>query len=325
MDDRGLKPRDFQNVSDLQHLPLLDGMMIRSRLNEFVSSKYQDEHSRMSMYSGGTQSYVRRVTYWDHRSIFRKLAHNERDRAVLNSIVGRGWGQRQLFIYPPNSQEPGADRKLQDFWKTNTVLRQSVADRQTITMDLPPEKIVDRMNEIKPQVVFTYGSYIDEFFRYLSDRKPNIDLPRVWAYGADMLPADRREAIEKEFGCIVYYTYQSVETGRLGFQCERRQGFHLNVDLCEVHVVDEEGKIVDPGQTGSVVVSNLHNRATVLLNYKLDDIGSLAPEACSCGRSLPVLERLEGRSSDIIRLPGNRTMSVLALEGICRDELKPTI
>jgi len=46
-----------------------------------------------------------------------------------------------------------------------------------------------------------------------------------------MLSETGRKLIEKNFGCIVYATYQTVETGKIGFQCERREGFHLNIDL----------------------------------------------------------------------------------------------
>lgn len=325
MDERGLKPRDFKTVDDLNQLPLIDGRTVLNDLNDFVSSRYLEDSSRQKFYSSGTQSHVRRVTYYDNFSVLLKLARNERDRMVLNHLVGRSWGQRQLFIYPPPTQEPGPDKKIYDYWAANTLLRKTVAQRHFTTMDLPLEEIAKRINALKPDVVFSYGSYIEQFFRFLSERQVKIAVPKVLVYGADMLSPGGKDLIENEFGCFVYSVYQSTETGRLGFQCERRQGFHLNIDLCAVRLVNVQGNDVAPGEIGEVVISNLHNRAMVLLNYKLDDIGSLGTEPCECGRSLPVLNQLEGRRSDLLELPGGRNISVLALEGYCRYELKPTI
>jgi phenylacetate-CoA ligase len=76
---------------------------------------------------------------------------------------------------------------------------------------------------------------------------------------------------------------------------------------------------------GEVIISNLINRATVLLNYRLDDRGRLASGPCLCGRSLPLLERLEGRRSETIVLADGRVTSSLELEGLFRDELRPTL
>jgi phenylacetate-CoA ligase len=86
-----------------------------------------------------------------------------------------------------------------------------------------------------------------------------------------------------------------MEAGTIGFQCERREGFHLNVDLCAVRIVDAEGRTVPPGTSGDIVISSLDNRATVLLNYRIGDRGTLSPQPCPCGRSLPLLASLEGR------------------------------
>jgi phenylacetate-CoA ligase len=140
-----------------------------------------------------------------------------------------------------------------------------------------------------------------------------------------MLSPEIKQLIEKEFGCLVYSTFQTTETGSIGFQCERREGFHLNMDLCAVRLVDAHGQDVPPGETGELVVSNLHNKAMVLLNYKMDDLGSFENRPCPCGRSLPVLNLLEGRRSDLLELPGNRSISALTIEGFCRHELKPTV
>ncbi len=111
-----------------------------------------------------------------------------------------------------------------------------------------------------------------------------------------------RDLIENEFGVPVLSAYNAVEAFKIGFTCERRAGFHLHEDLCDVRVVDAEGHDVAPGERGEVVVSNLVNRATVLLNYRLGDVARLEDEPCDCGRTSRRLAGLEGRVDDLIEL-----------------------
>jgi phenylacetate-CoA ligase len=318
MDDRGLSPRDFQNVADLTKLPLIDDIALRKDTEQFISERYP-EHSRQVIHTSGAHSSTRKAIHWDNASILRKMAHTERDRAVLCKLLGKGWGQRQLFMIPDVA--PSAD--LRASWDRQTLTPAALAHRHTYSPDplLSFEEAVERLNSIRPDVVFSFGSYADVFFRYLAEHQPSVALPRVWMYGADMLSPTGKELMEGVFGCIVYTTYQAAETGRLGFQCELRRGFHLNIDLCAIRLIDEDGRTVEPGETGEVVISNLHNRAMVLLNYRLGDWGVMASKPCSCGRSLPVLERLEGRISEVIHLTRGRRMRRTRLEYVFKDEL----
>ena len=69
----------------------------------------------------------------------------------------------------------------------------------------------------------------------------------------------------------------------------------MNVDFCPVRIVDGEGRGVTEGEEGDVVVSDLTNRATMLLNYRLGDVAASLPGRCPCGRGLPMISFLAGR------------------------------
>jgi phenylacetate-CoA ligase len=134
-----------------------------------------------------------------------------------------------------------------------------------------------------------------------------------------------RALLEERTGAMVYSTYQASETGRLGFECEQRSGWHLNIDLCAVRLVDGDGTTVPAGREGEVVVSNLHNRAMVLLNYRLGDRAILADMPCACGRGLPVLGALLGRRTEVVQLSDGREISGLILEAQCMYALAGTL
>jgi phenylacetate-CoA ligase len=146
-------------------------------------------------------------------------------------------------------------------------------------------------------------------------------MPRIWVYLGDGISDAARELAD-ELRCPLYSVYCAVETGPIGFQCELRDGFHLNVDLCAVRIVDGEGRTLPPGEAGEIVVSVLNNRATALLNYRMGDRGVLAGHPCPCGRSLPLLSRFEGRQSEMVQLADGRAISSLMLEGLFKQELR---
>ena len=303
MDERGLRPEDFQTISDLCKLPLIDSAMLQNDPKQFGSTLFQGKAPE-AFHTCGTRSGIPKSVYWDNTSVLHKMAFAERDRAVLCRLIGRNWGHRQLYIL----ESASAPLKNRALWDSAMTLPRGIAHRYFLPPDLPVRQIADQIDAIQPDVVFSLGSYADRFFRLLDDQHLVLAAPRVWVYGGDMLSHRGRELIENKFGGIVYSTYQSVEAGKIGFQCERREGFHLNVDLCAVRLVDGEGKPVGPSSPGEVVVSNLYNRAMVLLNYRLGDRGVAADRPCTCGRTLPMLERLDGRCSETIILPDGRRM-----------------
>jgi phenylacetate-CoA ligase len=320
MEDRGLRPDDFKTIEDLAKLPLIDALTVQRDPEAFLSTHHVDG-SRQAFHTSGSSTGIRRVVYWNDASALSRVIYHERDRGVFNDLVGQAKGYRNVHI----SSGTGASDQVRAFWLARAFLPVGGIQRYHFSPEEPFEVIAEQINAIRPEVVSTYGSYAEHFFRFLADSQMSIALPRVWNYGADTLSSAWREIIENEFGCPVYSAYQAVETGPFGFECERRQGYHLNVDLCAVRLIDEEERTARPGEHGEVVISNLYNRATVLLNYRLGDWGIMASEQCPCGRSLPLLERLEGRTGERLYSTDGRSFSALTLEALCRQALKPAL
>lgn len=320
MDELGLRPGDFETVADLTKLPLVDAATVRQDPDQFASTDY-DESSRRISRSGGTETYVRKKIYWDTASDLRRLAFAERSRVVLFKLAGQRWGRRELYIFSPT----GAIPKAQSRFKSQTWGSRRLVERHTFSADEPFEALVAKLNAFQPQIAFSYGSHAEHFFRYLIDGGVITAVPRVWRYTGDPLSSGGKELIERTFGCTVNSTYSSVETGPIGFQCELCQGFHLDIDLNAVRIIDETGQDVPAGEDGEIVVSNLHNRAMVLLNYRIGDLGALATEPCSCGRTLPLLDRFQGRRGELIALADGRVLPSLLVGSLFFNELESAL
>jgi phenylacetate-CoA ligase len=133
-------------------------------------------------------------------------------------------------------------------------------------------------------------------------RELTIHRPRVAVYTGDGMTEEGRKLIEASFGVPVLSQYSAVEVFRIGFFCEERNAHHIHEDLCDLSIVDSDGRQLPDGVPGEVVVSNLVNRGTVILNYRLGDVARIIPGRCSCGRSSRLLSMVEGRISEIVYL-----------------------
>jgi phenylacetate-CoA ligase len=151
-------------------------------------------------------------------------------------------------------------------------------------------------------VVRSYGSFLELLYGTVVAKGLHMHRPKLVVYGGDRLSARGRELIESTIGIPVISRYNCVESFKIGFFCEERHGFHLHEDLCHVRIVDAEGRTVPDGTHGEVVISNLVNRGTVLLNYRLGDLATILTEPCPCGRTTRILSELEGRVSEFVRL-----------------------
>ena len=114
--------------------------------------------------------------------------------------------------------------------------------------------------------------------------------------------------VQDELGIEVLSNYNAIETPGVGWECEAHRGYHLNVDVCAVRLVKPDGAAAAPGEDGEVVISNLVNRGTVLLNYRLGDLGTPLSGPCPCGRTLPMMSFLQARSSAWLQLGDGRTI-----------------
>jgi phenylacetate-CoA ligase len=141
-------------------------------------------------------------------------------------------------------------------------------------------------------------------------------------YSSDAVPEADRRLIEEDLGIPVLGRYQAVEALKIAFQCGAGPWMHVNEDLYPVGIVDDAGRTLPDGEPGQVVISNLVNRATVLLNYRLEDRARRLPGICPCGRTLPRMSIPEGRSDDWVALPSGEVLHPQAVRSLFTDEVE---
>jgi phenylacetate-CoA ligase len=307
----GIDPGEISGAEDLDALPLLDPQAVRADPGHFTSDSRR-ARGALELVSG---SVVRplRVRH-DRTSLLANIAYGERERAPIIEICGGAFRPRELYI----GYETSNFRKIVGFYAENTRLPRP--RRATISMLAPFEEIVATINEERPDLLTAYGGFLDVFFRTLLARGAEIHPPKVVMYVGETLPAERREWIERELGARVMSRYVASEAFKIGYFCERRTGFHLHDDLCHVRVMRADGSDAPPGEAGEVVISNLVNRGTVLLNYPMGDLAAFAGESCACGRGHRLLSELHGRVEDVLPLANGEHLHPRAVWSVFRDD-----
>lgn len=153
-----------------------------------------------------------------------------------------------------------------------------------------------------PDYVLGYPSNLLAVLGHCAERGMRLRrLREVRSFG-EMLPAALRELCRDTFEVPVIDAYSASEVGTIALQCPQGEHYHVQSEHVLVEIVRPDGKPCARGETGRVVVTPLHNFATPLVRYELNDYAEPGPP-CTCGRGLPVLRRILGRRRHMLRLP----------------------
>jgi len=291
-----INPRQIRTVGDLDRLPLVDKHELRKDSSRFLSNSSHGKNAIAFLTSGSTGLPLN--IHHDPNSLLANIAFGERQREVITGICGRKVGYKEALI----SYDGCVSTKVWDFYERKTYIPVR-PKRLLIPISKTVQSVVDELNRFRPNILIGYGSYLEAFFKTIHSQGVSMHFPQALLYGGDAMTSAGRDFIEEKFSIPVLSTYQAMECFKIGFFCENREDFHLHEDLCHVKIVNAAGERVANDEKGEVVISNLVNRGTVLLNYRLGDIASISSRKCSCGRTLSLLSEIEGRVEDIIVLP----------------------
>jgi phenylacetate-CoA ligase len=134
---------------------------------------------------------------------------------------------------------------------------------------------------------------------------------------SERLYEEQRASINRVFGCPVANGYGGRDAGFIAHQCPQG-GMHLTAEDIVVEIVDRDGQVLEPGQPGEIVVTHLATRDFPFIRYRTGDVAVLSAERCTCGRGLPLLKEIQGRTTDFVMAANGTVMHGLALIYILR-------
>jgi phenylacetate-CoA ligase len=111
-----------------------------------------------------------------------------------------------------------------------------------------------------------------------------------------------RALCQQTWGTPITDIYSSQELGYIALQCPVSGQYHAMAETVLVEILNAKGEPCAPGEIGRLVISSLHNFAMPLIRYELRDYAE-AGGVCACGRGLPTIARILGRSRNLLTLP----------------------
>ncbi len=178
------------------------------------------------------------------------------------------------------------------------------------------EAIWRRTEAFRPKFVMGYTSTLAAVADELLRRGLRLSRPVQGVIAiAETLTANRRRMIEQYFCAPIINRYGLREFGSWSAQSclESPDKFHINTELVVCEVVRPDGTLCSPGETGRLVLTDLHNFARPFIRYDTGDRAAVSSETCSCGRGFPMLGPIEGRSLECLPTPSGGEISPVSL------------
>ena len=293
----GCLPQDISSPERFSEFPILSKDDIRTAGDRLVSQGCSKKDLLWKRTGGSTG--VPLQLYWDENA--RRFKH----ALVYRHDRWAGYvpGVRRAALWG-NVKPPGGLRaKLYSALCSRTV----VLD----TLDMSEgrlESFVGRLRSFRPEILFGHGHSIFVLADFLKERGIEDIALRGIISTAEVLPPHERAVVEEVFGQIVFDRYGCEEVSLIASECEAHDGLHIAAEGLYVEILG--GDEVTPGK---LVVTDLVNRGMPFIRYEIGDMATTRPGPCACGRGLPRLGRILGRTTDLLYSPEGRAISGVSI------------
>jgi phenylacetate-CoA ligase len=308
MEQAGLGPEEVISLEQFSRLPVLTKRDIQDHGADLRAKGFPANKSVRNQTGGSTgsplQFYVDRERFDSRKAS--TLRHNLWAGVRPGDWQASLWGSRL---------DQGRPEKWWDHLR-NRLLYRTVALNTSKISDADWSRFVTEVRRARPRSMVAYTQAAVLFARYL--RQQNIDDIRIGSIitTAEMLLPGQREFLEETFGGKVFNRYGCREVSVIASECEFHRGMHVNAEALLVEIVPATRS----SRAGRIVVTDLLNYCMPLIRYEIGDVGEWAEDQdCPCGRHLPLLADVQGRTTDFLVLSDGRQISGPALTLVVSD------
>tara|TARA_B100000787_G_C16199015_1_gene303312 strand:- start:2396 stop:3730 length:1335 start_codon:yes stop_codon:yes gene_type:complete len=294
----GLHPNDISKPEYFQQIPILKRHEIIDNFEKFIAKgiTLKDLNFITTGGSSGTplkigvsKSRIREVQKWqmldwwntplnaDMASLYRGLPIKGLKKMALHLI---NWPQRVI--------------------------------RMDATQITPHEIVtfIQKYKKIQPKIIHGYVGAIDTIADYILENKISFSFkPNAIILTAAPVSAIQEHKISKAFNAPVCDQYGCSEIYFIASECKQKKGLHVFADSVKVEIVDENNKLLNNGEHGKIILTNLEEYAFPLIRYENGDESRLLNEPCTCGLTLPLMDKVKGRTSDNLTFPNGLVLS----------------
>ena len=297
-DQLDFHPNDLTELSVYEQLPFLTKDVIKENYFDLIADPLRATNLKKK--TGGSTGVPLSFEYTEESYIRR------------NAVMWRGYswanmrpGRKSTYLWGTNIGHNSLLNELKEHFYHKAYGRQMLS-----CFEMDDDKIkeyVERINKRKPEVIVSYVNPIYMLAKWIKDRGVNVHSPSSIVTGAEPLYDFQRNMIEAVFNTSVFNTYGSREFMLMASECDEHNGLHMNIDHLVIETVNANG-IQVKGEIGEVVVTDLHNYGMPFIRYKNEDLAIINNQVCKCGRGLPVMDKIVGRTLDCIQTIDGRVL-----------------
>jgi phenylacetate-CoA ligase len=294
MKEQKVHPDDIRTLSDVRKLPFMFKRDLRDNYPNRIFTASQEELVRYHV-SSGTTGKPTVVGYTQHdldiwtTSLARGLSSIGLGRGdVIQVSYGYGLFTGGLGMHY-GAERIGA-----------TVIPTSVGNT---------ERQIELMQDLKATAIACTPSYLlhmGEVAEKMGVSIKNDTSLKAGILGAEPWTESMRTRIEEWLGIKAYDIYGTSElSGPMFTECTEQQGFHIWSDIALVEIIDPKTEEpLEAGEKGEVTITMLQKEALPMIRYRIGDISSMDESVCSCGRTHPRIQRIQGRVDDMLIIRG---------------------
>ncbi|MAD74798.1 MAG: capsule biosynthesis protein CapK [Rheinheimera sp.] len=304
----GLSASDINTIADLSKLPFLTKQLITDNQQALCS---EPQHT-LQRYNTGGSSGIPLIFYMGKARVSHDVA--AKLRATRWWDVDIGDPEVVLWGSPIELGKQDKIKKVRD-----TLFRSYLLPAFEFT-PAHIEAYLKQLQQLKPKMLFGYPSVIHQLALAAEARQLSLaELGvKVVFVTSEMLFEHQRAVIERVFNCPVANGYGARDAGFIAHQCPAGS-LHISAEDIIVEIIDNNGKVLPTGESGEIVITHLQTQAFPFVRYRTGDMGQLSDTPCSCGRGLPILAHVSGRTTDFILTTAGDKLHALSLIYVLRD------
>ena len=304
----GFDPAGLDSLAALQRLPFLTKPVIRANVEQLKA----EGHGPLSRYNTGGSSGEPLIFYIGKS----RKSHDVAAKWRATRWWGVDVGDPELVVWG-SPVELGAQDRIRQL--RDALMRSHLLP----AFEMSPanlDSFVDTIRRVRPAMLFGYPSSLSLIAEHA--RKKGIAMDtlgiKVAFVTSEKLYDEQRRIISETYGGPVANGYGARDAGFIAHECPSGS-LHISAEDIIVETVRADGTPTAQGEAGEIVVTHMATAEFPFVRYRTGDVGVLSDAPCACGRGLPVLAEVQGRTTDFVVAQDGTIMHGLALIYTVRD------
>jgi len=299
----GFVPSDVRGVDDLGKLPIVrKSDMKRQPETDLISREFSIRDLKVLRTGGSTgEPFSVYLSEWED---------DWRKAVYLRANVSCGQRPWDRWVAVLN-----AERSVDTAYVQHAV---GIFAQKVVPVVWNREKQLSVVERLRPDVLDGFSSALWLLAREARLRGVKSIRPRIMFGSGELISVSSRIYLEEVFSAPFFDQFGCTEIDRSAWQCPERFGYHMDVDSVITQFVNGDGEEVGDGERGEIVYTSLFNYAMPFIRYGVRDVGIPVDDECACGRKLPLMRVVEGRSNSFLVFPDGSVVSPMSFIEILR-------